>query len=255
MGAVSMENPAVRFALAAKGIMVGDPDGAMRWDDAVSRAEASKMLVIGLGLTRDLGSAARADSAFMDLARDHWAYPYLRVVEERGIVRGYGDGTCGPDRMVTAAEFAVMLSRGYAAIAGPGAPRMECQVDPWWVASDLGKAPPVLEEVRLAIPGASSLDFPLSRAQCAELAFRVFGRMGRLYDVVGKVSEADVAEGTLSVAFGSAKVRIPVPPDAALVDGRALTSLRGLRAGDTVGVILGKERKGVLVVVLERGRS
>jgi hypothetical protein len=234
--------------------MVGDPGGEMRWDDVVSRAEASKILVTGLGFTRDLGNAARTDSTFRDLAQEHWAYGYIRVVEDRGILRGYGDATCGPDLPVTAAEFGVMLSRGYVIIAGPGAPRVEYRVDPEWAGSDLGDAPPILEELRAAFPSGASFDFPLTRTQCVEIAFRVLRRMGLLYDVVGTVSGVSTAEGALSVTIGSGTLKILMSPDADFVDGWSLTSLSGLHAGDTVGVVLGEDRKGVLVVVEAEGR-
>lgn len=42
--------------------------------------------------------------------RNHWALPQVRELLERGVVRGYPDGTFRPDQMVTRGEFVTMLS-------------------------------------------------------------------------------------------------------------------------------------------------
>lgn len=54
--------------------------------------------------------AGDSDAAFADML-GHWAEAAVNEAAERGIVQGYGDGTFRPDRLVTRAEFVVMLAR------------------------------------------------------------------------------------------------------------------------------------------------
>ncbi|MEI6309183.1 MAG: PQQ-binding-like beta-propeller repeat protein [bacterium] len=47
--------------------------------------------------------------AFPDLAADYWAYPSIASLVQRGVLRGYPDGTFRPAGLVTRAEFAKMF--------------------------------------------------------------------------------------------------------------------------------------------------
>lgn len=52
--------------------------------------------------------AAQA-TVYPDVTSRHWAYPVISAMTERGLVRGYPDGSFYPDRPVSRAEVAVML--------------------------------------------------------------------------------------------------------------------------------------------------
>ncbi len=88
--------------LAENGIMAGDPDGNLRLDDAVTRAEASKVLYA----TFEINSAA--DESFSDVDVSHWANGYIAAMKNAGIINGYPDGTFRPENNVSYAEFIKM---------------------------------------------------------------------------------------------------------------------------------------------------
>ena len=46
---------------------------------------------------------------FSDVPENHWAYDAVSKMVENGVVSGYPDGTFGPDKMVTRAEFAKIV--------------------------------------------------------------------------------------------------------------------------------------------------
>lgn len=88
--------------LAENGIMAGDPDGNLRLDDAVTRAEASKVLSVAF----DINSAA--DESFTDVDTLHWANGYIAAMKTAGIINGYPDGTFRPENNISYAEFIKM---------------------------------------------------------------------------------------------------------------------------------------------------
>ena len=47
----------------------------------------------------------------VDDVTGHWAEKAIRRCMERGLLRGYPDGSFGPDKPVTRAELAVILDR------------------------------------------------------------------------------------------------------------------------------------------------
>ncbi len=51
------------------------------------------------------------NSLFPDVKPEHWAYERINEMTKTGLLRGYPDGTFRPDRKVTRAEFATILSR------------------------------------------------------------------------------------------------------------------------------------------------
>ncbi len=55
-------------------------------------------------------------SMFKDVATSHWAYKDIEKLEKLGIVKGDDKGNFNPDKAVTRAEVAAMLSRLYDAI-------------------------------------------------------------------------------------------------------------------------------------------
>ena len=91
-------------------IMSGDPDGNMRLDDAVSRAEFSKMAVAA-SEHKDKVAKGLALSPFPDVTYQHWSAPYVRVAVSNGIASGYPDGTFSPDSTVLYEEAVTMMLR------------------------------------------------------------------------------------------------------------------------------------------------
>ena len=51
---------------------------------------------------------ADASMSFSDLPSSHWAYESVKKMQEKGIIKGYPDGTFGPAKTVTYGEFIKM---------------------------------------------------------------------------------------------------------------------------------------------------
>jgi hypothetical protein len=94
-------------------IFSGDIYGNFRPNDPVSRAEFSKILVTtlyGLNVTiEDYNNLNGSELGFSDLQGTHWAYPYIKIAKQRGVINGYPDETYKMDNVVTRAEFSKMV--------------------------------------------------------------------------------------------------------------------------------------------------
>ncbi|MGV0023412.1 S-layer homology domain-containing protein [Phormidesmis priestleyi] len=52
-------------------------------------------------------------TSFSDVPSDYWASPYIAELTQRGILQGFPDGTFQPDKPVTRAEFAGLVSKAF----------------------------------------------------------------------------------------------------------------------------------------------
>lgn len=93
---------------AASGLLGGYPDGTFRPHQPISRQEAAAIL----SRVPEGPDATEAPIAFTDAdAIAPWALPAVEAAVVRGLVRGYPDGTFGPQREITRAEAAAILVR------------------------------------------------------------------------------------------------------------------------------------------------
>ena len=84
-------------------VIQGDPDGNLRLDDYVTRAEFTKM-AIAMSQVRNSVASELSVSPFKDVTYSHWAAPYVRLAVTSRYVSGYSDSTFRPDNNVTFAE-------------------------------------------------------------------------------------------------------------------------------------------------------
>ena len=91
-----LANNGIYDVLSEFNIMTGDPDGNLRLDDYVSRAEFTKIAVNASSYKNSV-AVSLAISPFPDVTYKHWAAPYVRVGVTGGIVSGYPDGTFQPE--------------------------------------------------------------------------------------------------------------------------------------------------------------
>lgn len=105
-----LANNGIYDVLSEFNIMTGDPDGNLRLDDYVSRAEFTKIAVNASSYKNSV-AVSLAISPFPDVTYKHWAAPYVRVGVTGGIVSGYPDGTFQPENTVLYEEAITMLLR------------------------------------------------------------------------------------------------------------------------------------------------
>ncbi len=106
-------------------IMTGDPDGDLRLNDYVTRAEFTKMAVASSDYRNSVASNLSI-SPFYDVPYTSWAAPYVRTGVTNALVSGYPDASFRPDDYVTFEEAITIMLRvlGYSdsdfGIAWPG---------------------------------------------------------------------------------------------------------------------------------------
>lgn len=91
-------------------IMQGDPDGNLRLDDCVTRAEFTKMAVASSAFRNSVAKSLSI-SPFPDVTFQHWSAPYVRVGVTNGLVSGYPDATFHPDDGVLFEEGVTIMLR------------------------------------------------------------------------------------------------------------------------------------------------
>lgn len=90
--------------------IMGYPDGTVRPDQSITRAEVATIFY------RLLTEEARAqiwssDNIYPDVKSEDWFYIAICTLTKGGILKGYPDGSFRPDRPITRAELATIITR------------------------------------------------------------------------------------------------------------------------------------------------
>ncbi len=93
-------------ALVEAGIFEGFDDGEAHLDEAMTRAQAAKIIALLTGYTED---TEVEDAGFTDLKGAGWAADYINYVAGLGIVEGMGDMKFAPSVEVTIEQLAKMV--------------------------------------------------------------------------------------------------------------------------------------------------
>jgi hypothetical protein len=109
---------------AALGIFTGSSGlgGAVKPDDAITRAEFSKVIVLATGRGTTAAGLAGLRPTFTDEV-PAWAWGFVNVASYMGVIGGYPDGTFKANSPITYAEAVTMLVRaipGHKAQVGAG---------------------------------------------------------------------------------------------------------------------------------------
>ena len=91
--------------LACRGAIGGYSDGTFRPYNQMSRAQLSKVVVLGEGWTIDTSGG----SHFVDVPPDSTFYPYIETALHHAIISGYSDGTFRPSNPVSRAQIAKIV--------------------------------------------------------------------------------------------------------------------------------------------------
>ena len=93
--------------LSSLGIIKGYEDGKFLPDKEVTRAELTSLLMRLQNLS--LTGVPVEDSGYYDVANTHWAVYDIKTASNMGIIKGFGDGTFGPEAPVTFEQAVKML--------------------------------------------------------------------------------------------------------------------------------------------------
>lgn len=67
----------------------------------------------GIGNGNGTGSGSGQDAAFKDITGKHWAYQSVAFLNNRGVIKGFEDGTFRPEAQITRAMAAAMIAREF----------------------------------------------------------------------------------------------------------------------------------------------
>ncbi len=93
--------------LSSQGVLTGYSDGKFKPDQLVNRAEALKIIFVGIKTKID--ATLKTSGLFTDVKGNEWFAKYLAYAKSKGIISGNPDGTYAPARTVERAEFVKML--------------------------------------------------------------------------------------------------------------------------------------------------
>ena len=102
-------------ALTGKGIITGFEDNTFQPKGTLTRTQACAILA-----RNDLGNISLNGTAdFRDVSKSYWGTGYIAYCVEKGYAAGYGDGTFGPEDMLTGVQWSkmVLTQMGYDAVA------------------------------------------------------------------------------------------------------------------------------------------
>ena len=243
--------------LSALGIMEGTGENTFSPNTALTRAQFCKLAVTALGFS-DV-SAYGSYTIFPDVKSTHWAAQYINAavrhpdLKEQAIIRGYADGTFGPDKAVNFGEACTMLLRmlGYT----------EADVGPFWPADYVARAQALGLTEGITITDAKST---VTRANAAIMLLNTLGtplkgeKGGLLLNKVAsstiengillETSETDASLAANEAIFYEDGTTTETPRKTAGTLDKNLIGVRGT-------LVIGKDDKAVVGVVPGDGET
>lgn len=158
--------------LGSLGIMQGTGNNRFEPNRPLTRAEFCKLAVTAMGI--DDASPYASYTIFPGVRASHWAARYVNAAlrhpdfKDNYIIRGYADGTFGPDRQLTYGEVCTMLLRmlGY----------KESDIGPFWPADYIAQANALGLTQGVSIKDAKT---PVTRADAATMLLNTLGTSTR----------------------------------------------------------------------------
>ncbi len=94
------------------GVLKGYTDGSFKPEKQVTRAEFAKIAVMALGYTDAQVKLYNGATKFKDIPADHWASGYINLAIDKGVIKGYPDGTFKPNNNVKVSEALTVFVSG-----------------------------------------------------------------------------------------------------------------------------------------------
>lgn len=96
-------------ALSRMGLVSGYSDGTFRGNQNITRYEMAMLIA---NVLKDNGATtATGATPFRDVSEDSWVAPAVKLLAEKGITQGYGDGNFRGNNNITRYEAASMLAK------------------------------------------------------------------------------------------------------------------------------------------------
>jgi hypothetical protein len=89
--------------LVKMNLLTGYPDGTLKLENNITRAEFSVLIMKMLGYNND-NIVLTTPKEFRDLTEKHWAYKSVLMANQLGFLTGYEDNTFKPSNNLTYAE-------------------------------------------------------------------------------------------------------------------------------------------------------
>ncbi|MBP1995098.1 DUF4838 domain-containing protein [Paenibacillus eucommiae] len=88
-----------------QGFIQGYPDGSVKPDNSITRAEFMTLVNSSFGFTE------KAEVSSTDVKATDWFYDQVAMAVQAGYISGYPDGTMGPNKSISRQEAAVIVDR------------------------------------------------------------------------------------------------------------------------------------------------
>lgn len=92
--------------LSSLDVLNGYEDGTFKPEGDITRAEFAKVIIAVMNMTASAGKTA---TSFTDVDADNWASGYVKLAEQMGVIKGYGNGKFGPQDNVTYEQAVKMI--------------------------------------------------------------------------------------------------------------------------------------------------
>ena len=190
--------------LVVKGVIAGFPDGTFKPETPVTREQFAKMVCVAKGIKEYKPSTA----TFKDVNSSRWSYGFVEAAVKAGYIKGYPDGTFGPDKNITRQELAVLgvrvLGKEAEANAFKGDPIVWAndlkQISSWAVGAVTLAYRPDIQIMTYRLPaGAVGPKDGSTRAECAYAIYKIIVPP----QVGGKVTIAQTQEPDTLPSFAT----------------------------------------------------
>ena len=147
-----------------QGIVSGYSDRTYRPNNLITRAEFTKIFLSTFIDATTLAACVKENIGLADIDLTTWVAPYVCVAKERGIIKGYPDGTFRPDKNVSLAEAAKIVVGAILASTEkevvPSEPWPKAYLDSL---ASIGVIPPTIK----------NYNSPITRGEMAEMIYRL----------------------------------------------------------------------------------
>jgi len=238
-----------------RSLIRGYPDGSIRPDRPISRAEFAALVVRSIVGEEGISERKRLVSRFVDVSLDHWAKPYLDLLGEVGVLQGNELGEVRPDHYISRAEAVTMMDRmlvSSGVTCGPGPIAFwDKDLIPDWA------VPSVKRLVRLGIikgddKGCFRPDDNITRAEAVAVVLRSMEVLGKRWDLEGRIAGFDKETGEISVMTQGENVTLKASLKSIyIVKEGSIVEESSLRTGNHIKIVFKGNTRRIGLIKIE----